>query len=141
MDQKILDYLKTQRVSCLAVSLQDGSPHAATLHFSHTESPLAIYFSTENTSKKCEGLLTGEEQRASCVFGFSEEDFRTLQMDGRVHMVTDVNELAKIKQIHYAKHPSAKKYENAPETVFLKFIPSWFRYTDYNVTPPAIISS
>jgi general stress protein 26 len=141
MDPKISAYLTAQRLSCLTVVLKDGSPHASTLHFSHNENPWELYFSTENTSKKCEGLLNGETVKASCVLGFSEEEFKTLQMDGEVKMITDSQELSKIKDIHYAKHPSSKKYENEPETVFLKFTPKWWRYTDYTTTPLTKLSS
>ena len=46
MDNSVIEYLKTQRVGVLAVEMPDGSPHAATVHFAHTESPLVFYFET-----------------------------------------------------------------------------------------------
>lgn len=141
MEQKILDYLTKERVACLATTLKDGSPHAAALHYSHSSEPLELYFSTENTSKKCQGILSGETTKASVVVGFSEQEFKTLQLDGQVSVVTDSAELVKIHGVHYAKFPESAKYKDLPESVVLKFIPSWWRYSDYKTKPLTVISS
>jgi general stress protein 26 len=132
MDKKIFSFLKKHRVGALTTVLKNGTPHAAALHFSHREEPFELYFSTENTSKKCEDLLTGKRGNASFVVGLSEEEWITLQMDGEIVIVSDKNELADIQKIHYKKHPSSEKYKDEPATVFLKFTPKWWRYTDYN---------
>lgn len=108
------------------------------MHFSHNENPLQLYFSTESTGKKVQGLLKGEVGKGSVVLGFSEEEFVTLQMDGEVAAILDSLELKKAKDIHYSKIPTAKKYENEPETLFVKFIPKWWRYTDYKTNPLTI---
>ena len=141
MDQKILDFLASHRVCSLTTLLSDDSPHAAAMHYSHKDEPLELYFSTENTSRKCQALLNGKTTRASVVVGFSEEEWITLQMDGEVQAILDKDQLEKIYKIHYPKHPSSEKYKNDPATIFLKFTPSWWRYTDYNTKPPTIISS
>ncbi len=141
MDQKIADFLAKEHISVLTTTLKDGSLHAAALHFSHVNEPLELYFSTENTSRKCEGLLSGEVVNAAVVVGFSEQQWITVQLDGEICMVSDSNEIAKIKEVHYQKHPGSKKFENEPETVFLKFTPKWWRYTDFNTKPPTIITS
>ena len=138
MDKKILDFLTKHRVSSLTTMLPDGTPHAAALHYSHNEEPIEIYFSTENTSRKCKGLLKGETVKASVVVGFSEEEWVTLQMDGDVTAITDKDELEKVYKIHYPKHPNSEKYKDDPATIFLKFTPAWWRYTDYNTNPLTI---
>src|SRR5260221_8888214 len=112
MDKKILDFLKSHRVSVLTTLLKDGSPHGATLHYSHRDEPLELYFSTENTGRKSEGLLNGEIGKASLVVGFSEEEWITLQMEGEVRIILDKNELEEIYKIHYAKHPNSEQYKN-----------------------------
>lgn len=141
METQILDFLKNHRVCSLTVVLPDGTPHASALHYSHQENPLTFYFSTENTSRKCQGLLDGTPAKASVVIGFSEEEWITLQMDGEVQAILDKQKLEPIKKIHYAKHPNSQQYEHDPATIFLAFIPSWWRYTDYNTEPPTNISS
>lgn len=141
MDSKVSDLLDKHRVCSLTVMLPDGSPHAAALHYSHRNTPVTLFFSTENTSKKTQGLLKGEKQKASVVVGFSEEEWITLQMDGEVKAVLDDKELEEVKNVHYAKHPDSKQYENNPATIFLSFVPSWWRFSDYNTDPPTILAS
>ncbi|OGM21349.1 hypothetical protein A2714_02535 [Candidatus Woesebacteria bacterium RIFCSPHIGHO2_01_FULL_38_9] len=141
MDKRVLEFLGKNRVSVLTTLLKDGTPHGATLHYSHKENPLELYFSTENTSRKCQTLKDGKVGKASVVIGFSEEEWITLQMDGSVQAILDEVELKEVQSIHYPKHPNSEKFKNDPATIFLKFTPTWFRYTDYNTKPPTIISS
>jgi general stress protein 26 len=140
-DQKVLDYLNKNRVGVLVTLLKDGTPHGAALHYSQKDNPLEIYFSTESTSRKCQALNNGKPGKASLVVGFSEEEWITLQMDGEIQAILDKNELKKVQEIHYTKHPNSEKFKNDPTTIFLKFTPGWFRYTDYNTKPSTIISS
>lgn len=141
MDQKILDFLTKEHIGSLTTTLPDNSLHAAAMHFSHANEPFELYFSTENTSRKCKGLLHGEVVNAAVVVGLSETEWITIQLDGVVQIVSDKSELEKIQTIHYSKHPNSAQYKDAPETVFLKFTPKWWRYTDYNTKPPTLISS
>ena len=140
MDSKIIAFLTSHRVCSLTTLLLEGSPHGAALHYSHQEDPLLLYFSTENTSRKVEALLNGKSAKASVVIGFSEEEWITLQMDGEVTVVNN-DQLKEVHKIHYAKHPDSAKYKDDPETIFLAFTPTWWRYTDYNTTPLTILSS
>lgn len=141
MDVKILDFLSSHRVSALTTMLSDGSPHAAALHYSHSVDPLKLYFSTENTSRKAEALINGGSVKASVVIGFSEDEWITLQMDGEIRAVLNKDELSYVQAIHYNKHPGSEQYKNAPETIFLEFIPTWWRYTDFNTHLKTILSS
>lgn len=140
MESKILNFLNNHRLCSLTTLLSDGSPHAAVLHYSHEDKPLKLFFSTENTSRKCQALITGKPGKASVVVGFSEAEWITLQMDGEVHIV-EKEQLPQIYKIHYMKHPNSAKYKDDPATVFLAFLPKWWRYTDYNTKPPTILSS
>ncbi len=141
MNSKVLDFLTKHRVCSLTTLLKDGSPHAAALHYSHKNKPLELYFSTENTSIKTQALLDERSTKASVVIGFSEEEWITLQMDGEVKAIPDLDELKKIHTIHYRKYPDSERYKTDPATIFLKFTPNWWRYTDYNTDRPTILSS
>lgn len=141
MNKKVSDFLTKHRVCSWTTMLPDGTPHAAAVHFSHKDKPLELYTSTRDVSKKSGGLLKGEIVPGSVVIGFSEEEWITLQMDGEVVAITDKAELAKIHKIHYSKHPNSEKYKDDPDTLFLKFTPKWWRYTDFNAKPPKILSS
>lgn len=138
--ESVISFLQSNRISVLTTLLPDGSPHGATLHYSHSTDPLELYFSTENTSRKCQNLMGGKFSKASVVIGFSEQEWKTLQMDGEIQAVLDKSELEKVHKVHYAKHPNSEQYKNDPATVFLKFTPKWWRYTDYNTTPETKLS-
>jgi len=142
MDQDLLNFLSKERVCALTVLLNDGQPHSAALHFSHNVgSEFEIYFSTERSSRKCEPLLGGKISKASIVVGFSEVDWKTIQLEGEVYIAEDKDELDSIKAIHYAKHPQSKKYENDPETVFLVFKSKQYKYSDLSQRPPKIVKN
>ena len=136
---QILEFIKKERMCALTTILLNGAPHAAALHFSHQENPFEFFVQTTNKSKKVSGLLDGETGKASMVIGFSEQEWLTFQMDGNIKVVTDQNELTEIHKTHYAKHPDAEQWKDDPETVFLKFIPTWWRFTDFNTKPETII--
>lgn len=140
LDKRALEFLGSKRVGVLAVQLKDGSPHAATVHFSHQENPLRLFFLTDRNYKKCEALLDGAIVRSSFVTGFSEEEMQTLQLDGTAHMVTDSAELTNLKNTHFKKISTAQRYENDPDSVFLEFVPDWWQYSDYTTDPETRIS-
>lgn len=102
---------------------------------------MELYFGTENTSVKCQALLNGNPLKGSVVVGFSEEEWITLQMDGEVSAIVNKDELRAVHNIHYQKHPDSEKYKDAPATIFLKFMPKWWRYTDFNTKPETVFSS
>ena len=140
-DPRTLKFLQNNRVAVLSVLLPDGTPHSAALHYSHRDNPPVLYFSTESTSRKCQGLMTGKSLPASVVVGFSEEEWITLQMDGAVKVLTDTIELSQAKSLHYPKHPNSQKFEPDPATAFLIFTPTWSRYTEFKHNPPLIIEN
>jgi hypothetical protein len=95
----------------------------------------------DKEDRKCGGLLVNKKVKGAVVIGFSEEEWITLQLDGDVEMIEDPGDLKNAQDIHYVKHPSSEKWKDYPTTVFLKFTPTWWRYTDFNTKPPTIISS
>ena len=129
-------FLEQNRVCSLSTQLLDDSPHGAAMHYSSQRKPLLLYFSADRTNKKADRLLKGKLTKASVVIGFSEEEWITLQLDGMLELVSDKKEIDGIKKIHYQKIPTSQEFENEPGTIFLKFTPSWWRYTDYNTDPP-----
>lgn len=127
----VLNFLESHRVCSLAVTLKDGTPHGAAMHYSHNSKEFEIYIQTEKDSKKCEAISDGQPTKATVVIGFSEDEWKTFQADGDIILVSDARELKNIHKIHYQKHPEAEKYKDLPETVFVKFIPRWWRYTEF----------
>lgn len=128
MNQQILHYIKSQRVGVLAVEMPDGSPHAATLHFAHSEDPFVFYFETDPKTKKAEALLGKVAVRASFVIGSNEGDMKTLQMDGEVRVIPP-EENNHFEEIYFGRFPQ-KKGKHADQVSFT-FTPTWWRFTDW----------
>lgn len=123
--------MASQTISSLTTLLPDGSPHGASLHYSYTENPLEIYFSTDRASKKCEALINGNSSKASFVIGFIDNE-NTLQMDGFVEMISDKIKVKEIEDVHYKRNANSAEWKDDHNTVFLIFKPTWWRYTDYS---------
>lgn len=141
MDKAVLDFLTKEKLSVISVVLESGQVHSATVHFSHVLEPvLKIYVQTSSATVKASPFLSGQVGQGALVVGFSHIDWLTLQMRGTVRLVTDSEEIQKVSQLHYAKHPDAQK-RSGPTTVFLEFTPTWWRYTDFKTSPPTIITS
>lgn len=133
MNQTVKAFLESERVGSLTILLPDGMLHSAAMHYSINEEPFLIYFSTDITSRKG-GKVANEPTQASFVIGFSEEEWKTLQISGEIRLATD-DEVTSIKDVHYSKNPSSKKFESDPNTVFLVLKPGWWRYTDFMKDP------
>lgn len=141
MNEDIKKFIESNRICVVSILRPDGSVHAATVHYSSNTERTEFYIATSRKSRKAERLLSGEAVKASMVIGFNEELMITLQMDGEVIAITEEAEVAPIKEIHYAMHPFAKKFENDPNTLFLKFETNWWRYSEFKSQPPVFIES
>lgn len=127
---KSKNFLSKHRIGVLATLLKNGSPHTSSVHYAESKSG-EVYIMTEKNTMKSEALANGSPKPASFVTGFSDEEWATLQMDGVISVVGNKKDLAKVHRIYFAKNPFPQKYKNDPATIFLKFIPYWFRYTEF----------
>jgi general stress protein 26 len=130
MRPEALSYLTTQRTCVIAVEMPDGSPHAATLHFAHTQDPLQFIFLTERGYKKAEPLLRKDTIRASVVVGTQEGEMKTLQLDGTATLTEDPAPI----RAYYAKFTDKNQDNLDEDDIFFIFKPIWWRFTDW--TPP-----
>ncbi len=130
MSPEIFEYLNTQRVGVLALEMMDGSPHGATVHFAHTEDPFVFYFETDKKYRKSEALYGREKSRASFVVGVSEEDLKTMQLDGEVRLVRD-DEKSNYEKVYFGKFPEKIGKFSGPDDVWFVFEPHWWRFTDF----------
>ncbi len=140
MPEEVLEYLKTQKIGVLAVEMMDGSPHAATVHFAHTEDPLVFYFETYREYRKAEALLGREKTRASFVVGCDEVTTRTLQLDGVVQVIKEEDK-EYFDSIYLDKFPNKKEKSKDPKFVRFKFTPTWWRFTDWRAEGKIILNS
>ena len=131
MRKAVLEYLRTQRVGVLAVEMQDGSPHGAVVHFAHCEGPFIFYFETNRKYRKAEALLGGIKSRASFVLGADESAMKTFQVDGTIELVS-AEEKENFDTVYFAKFPEkTEKAKKNPDAIFFKFVPTWWRFTDF----------
>ncbi len=128
--QNIFEYLKTQRTGVLALEMLDGSPHAATLHFAHSENPLIFYFQTHSESRKAEPILNNKITKATFVVGANESEMKTLQIDGIVELIKPEEKEA-YTQVYLGKFPEKLEKSNNPKFISFKLTPTWWRFTDF----------
>ncbi len=140
-DKKILEFIRRHRISVLGISKSDGGVHSATLHYAHSEDSLNFLFITEKESRKCKSLLDSKDHSASLVIGFSEEEFVTLQMEGKIKIVTDKKELEEVWKVYIGKYPQSIKRKSDSEFGILRFTPEYWSYRDYKTDPVTVISS
>lgn len=130
MPPEVYNYIKDQRVGVLAVEMDDGSPHAATVHFAYTEQPFVLYFKTSSETRKAQPLVSKRTVRASYVIGANEAEMKTLQMDGYIENVGP-EEKPVFEETFHGRFPEKIKKEPDPKAVFIKFTPTWWRFTDW----------
>jgi uncharacterized protein YhbP (UPF0306 family) len=138
MMSEIFLYLKTQRIGVLAVEMPDGSPHAATVHFAHTEDPFVFYFETCRDYRKAEPLLRKESARASLVIGCNEADMKTLQLDGMIRLLRP-EEKNMFDAVYLGKFPEKKEKTQDPRYIFFSFTPTWWRFTDWTAPQGKVV--
>lgn len=132
---EVLSFLDGQRVGVVATQRPEGDPHAAVMHFSVDRDRREVFFSTDRKSVKVSGLPTHD--RAAFATGWSEKDWKTVQLRGRIRVAAD-DELPTIHACHYAKHPQSAAFKDDPNTVFLVLSPDWLRYSDLGVVPERV---
>ena len=127
---EVIEYLKTQRIGVLTVEMLDGSPHGATVHFAHTDEPLVFYFETYREYRKAEPILAQRTTRATFVIGVSEDDRKTLQLDGTLELIKP-EEKGLFDRIYLGKFPDKLEKSKDPKSIFFKFTPHWWRFSDW----------
>jgi uncharacterized protein YhbP (UPF0306 family) len=130
MNEEILNYIERHRISVLAIEMLDGSPHAATIHYAHTENPLTFLIETDRNYRKAEPLLARKTSRATMVIGFDEKEPITFQMDGEVRLIEE-SEKEQYQKVYLGKFPEKIKKIEDPNKILFVFNPTWWRYTDF----------
>ncbi len=129
MKPEILEYIQNQRVGVLALEMLDGSPHAAAVHYAHSENPVEFYFGTHLSTRKAEPFKTQQSTRASFVIGTDESSMKTFQLNGIVEIIKS-EEKQKFLDIYLQRFPDKKERTEDEKFLAIKFTPTWWRYTD-----------
>ena len=132
MHPEALAFLGQNRVCVIAIEMPDGSPHASTVHYAHTndaDGPILL-FETDKRYRKAEALFARPVPRASISIGFTEgPDCKTLQMDGEASLIENTD--PRVHEIYLAKFPEKVEKYKGPDVIFFQFKPTWWRFTDW----------
>ena len=126
MQEEMKEFINSQRTAVLAVQMVDKTPHGATLHFAFDSDSFSFIFITSPTYRKHEPLATNTQTPATLVIGFSEEEMKTVQLDGFAELTNDEH----LKEIYFNTFP--EKIGKHPDDVFFKFVPKEWKYIDWN---------
>ena len=124
--EEVFRFMDGERLAVLATASEDGQPEAALMGFAVTPE-LEIVFDTVKTYRKYPNLK--KNPRVAWVIGCSSEV--TVQYEGVAEELSGA-ELAKYKEIYFAKFPDGRERESriAGVTYFV-VRPKWVRYCDY----------
>ncbi len=123
---KILALLASHPVAVIATASAEAVPGAAVVLYAEQDD-LSLIFGTHQT-RKYQNLTANP----ACALAVSKE-LESVQLHGRAVVAPDQ---AAAQQVFLAKHPEMDK-QLVAGSVFFQFTPTWVRYLDYSVQPPA----
>ena len=125
--QRVLDFIREQRIGVVATINQKGLPEAAAVAMSQTDD-LEIVFQTPNTTRKYANL--SKNPHVAIVLGCSQENYITVQYEGVAREVTDRAERVQLAKAHVTKNPGSAPYADLPDNKFFVVTPSQIKYSD-----------
>ncbi|PWU22928.1 hypothetical protein C5B42_04660 [Candidatus Cerribacteria bacterium 'Amazon FNV 2010 28 9'] len=140
MDKIVKEFLAHHRVCCFSVLLPNRGLHSATMHYVFCEEKDEFYLVTQKDSRKYQAFSTTSSCNAALTIGFNEKEWVTMQMDGKAFLIP-TEERTHAEQCYSARYPSYAKYKTDPQAVFVKFVPTWWRYSSFKTKPHVIIFS
>lgn len=131
MEKTVSDFASKHRIAVLTTLIDQDTPHSASMHYAFSTDEGSFMFFTEQKSTKCKGLNDSLKHPASMVIGFSEEEFIELQMRGEISIVKDSKDLESAWKVYGDKFPNMLKWKDSKDDVLLKFVPLWWRYSEF----------
>ncbi|MFA6518982.1 MAG: pyridoxamine 5'-phosphate oxidase family protein [Candidatus Shapirobacteria bacterium] len=128
---QILQFIKKQSLAVLSTATPSGKTESAVMAIAGDN--WEIYMSTESDTRKIP-ILEANSQASLLVGGLSSP---SVQLDGHCFICSN-SDADFVKSQILAIHPDTKDYLT-PTSVFLKFVPSWARFSDFSQNPPTIV--
>ena len=129
---QILEFVKKQTLAVLSTVTPDSKSQSAVMAIAVTNN-WQILMSTEAETRKVSNLKNNPS--SSLIIGGLEST--SIQLDGQT-IITSGPEAESVKAQILAIHPDTKDYLTST-SVFLKFIPSWLRYSDFSQSSPVVV--
>ncbi|HLW42969.1 MAG TPA: pyridoxamine 5'-phosphate oxidase family protein [Candidatus Acidoferrales bacterium] len=137
---KLVEFLRQVPLLTAATISPDGAPQAALLGVAVGDD-LEIVFDTLDTTRKFRNLC--RDPRIALVFGkaggytFGKHDERTLQYEG-IAEIPAGDDLKRAQTLYFGLFPEGRGRLAWPHITYVRARPTWIRFSDYNVNPPAI---
>lgn len=137
---ELVQFLRQVPLATAASISPDGAPQAALLGVAVGDD-LEIIFDTLDTTRKFRNLR--RDPRIALVFGkagsytFGKQDERTLQYEG-IAEIPAGDDLKRAQALYFGLFPEGRDRLAWPHITYVRARPTWIRYSDYNVNPPAI---
>lgn len=137
MDPKsLLAFLRQHRLAVQASVSATDSPQAAVVGFAVTDQ-FEIVFDTIDATRKAHNLRRNSKM-ALVIGGVSPGDDRTVQYEGIADEPSGA-ELERLKSVYYGVYPDGPSRLEWSGLIYVRVRPTWIRYSDYTVNPPAIV--
>lgn len=134
-DKQASEFAKSHKISVLTTLIAGGMPHSSTMHYAYDPEKTEFIFYTKRASRKLSALKESVGSNASMVIGFSQVEWKELQMEGEVVWLS--SEKSKKEQEVYNKNFAGAELDSAH--VVVKFTPKWWTYTVFK--PKQIVIS
>jgi len=113
----------------------NGAPQSAIVGIAVSDA-FEIVFDTLASSRKGENLRRRPD--IAFVIGSLEgRDERTVQYEGVADEPTG-SERTRLTQLYLSVFPDGRQRQEWPDLIYVRAIPRWLRYSNYNVDPPQI---
>ena len=133
---ELLDFLRSRRYAVQSSLHPSGAPQSAVVGIAVSDD-FEIVFDTLATSRKGQNLR--HRGAIAFVIGSLEGyDERTVQYEGRADEPVGA-ERARLTDLYLGVFPDGRERQKWPGLTYIRATPTWLRYSDYSVDPPAIV--
>jgi len=133
---RLLAFLRGQRLAVQASTAAGGGPQAAIVGFAVTDA-FELVFDTLQSTRKARNLRANPKI-AFVIGGLGDGDERTVQYEGIADEPAG-EELERVQRAYYAVFPDGPARTSWPGLIYVRVLPTWLRFSDYNVDPPEIV--
>lgn len=132
----LLAFLRSHRLAIQASVSPTGAAQAAVVGFAISDQ-FEIVFDTLESTRKAQNLRQNPKI-ALVIGGAVDGEERTVQYEGIADEPAGT-ELEQLKQVYYTAYPDGPGRLSWPGLIYIRVRPTWLRYSDYTIDPPAIV--
>jgi uncharacterized protein YhbP (UPF0306 family) len=133
---ELLAFLRGHKYAVQSSVSAAAAPQAAVVGIVVTDD-LEIVFDTLGATRKAQ-YLRSNPKIAFVIGGFTPSDERTVQYEGVADEPSGA-ELDALKRLYFERFPDGRERQTWPGLTYFRARPTWIRFSDYIVAPPAIL--